>query len=192
MVREAVGQHALGYRARPLEQDVARLIDAIGGEADPAQRDECVPAPVCEPGVAGDNRLSRSALHQIGVSSAVKRGVELSATLCLGLANLLKQGQGIPGSGLTRAEDQCRFAVAKVPCEFTGRRQVFGAVEPAVTLDLVTKVPIPVWLMTVVAVGRRMNVGDPVVRPPDETTSCRFRFEAECAVLVMQGVVVAP
>ena len=39
-IRKAIGQHALGDRLRPLEEEAQPLVDAIGCETDSSQRDE--------------------------------------------------------------------------------------------------------------------------------------------------------
>ena len=70
LVREAVRQHALGDGPGPLQQDGARLVQPAGRETEAAQGDEGVPAPVAEPGIAGDDGLPFSTASQVGVRRA--------------------------------------------------------------------------------------------------------------------------
>ena len=71
LVGEAVGQHPLGDRPGPLEQDRPRFVEPAGREAEPAQRDERVAAPVGEPRIAGDDGLARAAPHDVRVGGAL-------------------------------------------------------------------------------------------------------------------------
>jgi hypothetical protein len=63
VVREAVGQHALGDCARPGQQDLRCLVIPLGRQAEPAQRNERVAPPIAEPRVACDDRLPRTSTH---------------------------------------------------------------------------------------------------------------------------------
>ena len=57
VVREPVGQHAVGHRAGPFEEDGACVVQAPRREAQAAKGDERVPPPIGEPGVPGDDGL---------------------------------------------------------------------------------------------------------------------------------------
>jgi hypothetical protein len=71
-IRETIRQHPLRDRSRPFDQDVARVVVAVTGEADAAQRDERVATPVGEPRIAGDDRLAAAAPHDVGVGGAME------------------------------------------------------------------------------------------------------------------------
>src|SRR5947207_12049231 len=67
---KAIRQHALGNNARPGEQNIARVFQMAGRDAEAANRNKRVPAPLAEPGIAGDERLSLAALDKIFVAGA--------------------------------------------------------------------------------------------------------------------------
>src|SRR6266536_1490993 len=63
-IGEAIRQHALGNNARPGDQNIARVFQMSGRDAEAANRDKRVATPIAEPGVAGDKGLSLAALDE--------------------------------------------------------------------------------------------------------------------------------
>ena len=59
--------------AGPGEQNLAGVVESIGRQAQAAQGDEGVAAPIGEPGIAGDDGLARAAADQVGIGGAVQR-----------------------------------------------------------------------------------------------------------------------
>ena len=58
------------------DQNVARLLETAGRDAEAAQRDECVAAPIAEPRITGDDRFAFAALDEVGVGGAFERRLE--------------------------------------------------------------------------------------------------------------------
>src|SRR5213075_1526610 len=74
-IGEAIRQHALGNNTGPGEQNIARVFQVAGRNAETANRDKRVTAPIAEPGVAGDKGLSLPRLTRYA-SAARSRGLE--------------------------------------------------------------------------------------------------------------------
>src|SRR6059058_3874052 len=81
-IGEAIRQHALGNNARPSEQNIARVFQMSGRDAEAANRNKRVAAPIAEPGVAGDEGLSLAALDEICVGGAFERTGETFRRAC--------------------------------------------------------------------------------------------------------------
>src|SRR5262249_12918044 len=91
-VRKAVGQHTFGHRGGPLEQDLARITQSAGCQAQPADGDERVAPPIREPRVARNDGLTAAALNQISIRRTVKPGREKGSPFQFGLAIQVETG----------------------------------------------------------------------------------------------------
>src|SRR5438093_13223212 len=60
-IGEAIRQHALGNNTGPGEQNIACIFQMAGRDAEAANRDKRVAAPIAEPWVTGDEGLSLAA-----------------------------------------------------------------------------------------------------------------------------------
>src|SRR5205823_8500412 len=69
-IGKAIRQHALRNSARPGEQNIARVFQMSGRDAEAANGDKRVAAPIAEPGVAGDEGFAFAALDEICVRRA--------------------------------------------------------------------------------------------------------------------------
>ena len=183
-IGKAVGQHPFGHRARPLEQNAAGVVQPAGGEAEPAQRDERVAAPVAEPRIASDHGEPIASLHEIGVGRAPEQIGERRAPATLGVRELETQvawrllAEDLALLGRVGGEDQHRITPRQVPAEHTGRGEVLLAVEPAPALLLVEEAPVPVRGVHVLGVGQREHARHAVVRPPGDRGAQALRVEA--------------
>src|SRR5207247_2459727 len=70
LIGKAIRQHALRNNAGPLEQNIARIFEPAGGDAEAAKRNERVASPVAEPWIACDEGFSFAALDKICVTGA--------------------------------------------------------------------------------------------------------------------------
>ena len=152
------------------------FVDAVGGQANTAQCDERVAAPVGKPGIAGDDRLACAALDEIGISRAMQRRGKRRASFQLRRSNLRERGDGVSlcqsGSAPLREDQGCVTRV-EAEVEDARRRKVLDVVESAIALRLIAEVPVPVWLVVIFAVGRDVNGGNAVVGLPDQTARRR-------------------
>jgi hypothetical protein len=194
-VREAVRQHALRDAARPLEQDVARRLDAAGGEAEAPHRDEGVAPPVGEPGIAGEQRAAAVALHEVGVGGPFEGRREGGAALLLALAQPLRDPRRVAAlehaGALFRGQQPDGLALHEVELENAGRGEVLETVETALALLLVEEAPVPVGRVDVVRVRERDDGRHVRIGAPDLALAAALGLEAEGRVLVVEGVVVA-
>src|SRR5213083_1489229 len=87
-IGEAIRQHALGNNASPGEQNIARVFQVAGRDAKAANRDKRVAAPIAEPWIAGDERLSLAALYQVLIGGAFERTGEIFPASLLGRPDL--------------------------------------------------------------------------------------------------------
>jgi hypothetical protein len=196
-VGEAVGEHPLRHRARPLLQDAARRVHAAGGQAEAAESDEGVAAPIQEPGVAGHNRLPTAARHQVGIARAVETGRKRLPARTLGHADRLELrlrplNRRQRSAQALRGQDQDGFAPPEVPAEDTGRGQVLREIEPPGLLLRIEEVPVPVGLGRVGPVRQGQDPGQAGVGTPGHPALHRLRGKAELRVLVVEGVMVPP
>jgi hypothetical protein len=121
---EAIRQHAVGDQRGPRTQDVARDLAATACEAQAAQRDERVAAPITEPRIAGDDRSAEAALGDVRVRR----------TICLGHGRtprrfaLEQLGRWLGPRRGREAEPRGRHEVER---EHAGHREVLLVIEAA-------------------------------------------------------------
>ena len=114
-----------------------RVVESAGRQAQTAQRDERVAAPVGEPRVAGDDRPARAAAHEVRVGRALERGREgARGALRSAGADRLEGALRGPGAErgfvpLGRHEPDRRRRRRDRRSGSPGRRQILGEVEPA-------------------------------------------------------------
>ncbi len=196
-VGKAVRQHALRDHAAPLQENRSGDVDAPRRQAQPAQGDERVTAPVGEPGIAGDDRPTAAASHEVGVGGPGQRRREGGAPDALGLE---------PGRGRRRRrrrrqrrsprprEGASSHTASSPPSgegELARRPEVFAVVEAAVALRRVEELPVPIRAVRVDGVGARTDHGQVGVEVPADQGASHPRLALEHAILVVGGVVVA-
>src|SRR5436189_3774141 len=76
-IGEAIRQHALGKNARPGKQNISRVFQMAGRDAEAANRNKRVAAPIAEPWVTGNKGFSFAALDEIRISGTFERTGEI-------------------------------------------------------------------------------------------------------------------
>src|SRR5262249_30042449 len=121
VIREAIRQHPFGDGSGPFEEDRTGIVQPAGREAEPAECDELVPAPVAEPRVPGDDRLAGSAPDQVRIGRAVEARGEAPAATPLDGA----KGRDVLRRLVSlRGEYPDRLAACQVPAEHARRREI--------------------------------------------------------------------
>src|SRR5262249_26427298 len=140
-IRESVWQHAFRHRTSPLDQNVARLAQPPGGQAQAPYRNERVPAPVREPRVAGDDGAPLAALNDVRICRPIEWRRKRLTPTSLGRARVGRERQHIVRSLLLNGgagpqnPDRVITRSRERPTELTRRREIFGVVEAALPLS---------------------------------------------------------
>ena len=167
-VGEAVGQHALRDRARPLQEDGAGVVEPAGGETEAAERDEGVASPVGEPrdsrrrwcGPAPRRDEVGIARRARGASAEPPSARFVSASPPAPAPRPPQRASGSMGApARVGPEDQHRLPALEVEAEDAGRGQVLDVVEAARPLLLVEEAAVPVGIGRVGAVRDRGDRG---------------------------------
>ena len=87
-------------------------------------------------------------------------------------SNLRERGDGVSLCQRLSAEDQRGFTRVEAEVEVPGAARSSMSSSPRSRSPL-AEVPVPIWLVVILAVGRDMNGRNSVVRPPDETARRR-------------------
>ena len=183
----------------PREQDVPRLVEPSGRQAQPAQGDERVAAPVGEP---RDSRRRSSARRRAARGRRRRRGRARSPSDARAPALGRRAGpRAPPPRRPRRGRASCPAAAAsqtaspadEIEAERPGRREVLRAVEPARLLLGVEEVAVPLGPGVVGAVRAHDDRGHVGVRPEGEQASPARRSASnrKRRVLVVERVVVA-
>ncbi len=196
-IGEAVRQEAVLHDAGPREQDVARVLEAAAAQAEAAQRDERVAAPVAEPRVAGDDGAPFAARDEVRIGRALEPALEVPAAALLFGAQTSHQRvdrlvHPLAGLGTVGGDRPLRLAAREVEAEHRGRAEILHRVQPALFLPRVEEAAIPFGRRVDFAVlrredGRQVRVGLPTAERAEP-----LGVESERVVLAMQRVEVAP
>ena len=169
LIGEAVGEHAFGNGVRPRDENVAGLGQPAGGEAEAAEGDERVAAPIAEPRVAGDDGFPRIAADDIGVAGAqAGRGKGGAAGSFVGGEGVVDFCWGKRKAKAFGGEDQDGRTGTEV--EFVGNRARLGLPRNRVRERVPRRreeVAIPGWRVIIDAVAGGGDFGNAVVEMPD-------------------------
>ncbi len=196
-LHEPVRELALRHRPGPLHQDRPGIVPPAAGEAEAPKRDEGVPAPVCEPGIAGNHRHALAAADQVLVRRALQRPGEGGPPLLLGLGQTVDGGQGpaaadgLHAAGTVHRDQPDGVGFAHRPGEFAGGGEVFGVVEPAGPLLLQEEVPVPAGIGVERPVGQGMQRRQRAIGVPAQPLSAHFGGHPEVRILMVHRVGIA-
>ena len=136
---------------------MARRAEATSGEAEPAQRDERVAAPLAEPRVPGDDARPVPAIDQVGIRGSAESAAESGAARALPVAHprgedpdrastVRARRDGLAQGGIAPfdREGEQGLAAREIEAEHARGREVLAIVEPALAFAQVEKVAIPV------------------------------------------------
>jgi hypothetical protein len=169
-----------------------------GRQAETAQRDERVAAPVREPGIAGQDRPPGAASDEVVVPGSLEGPAKRRTASSLGALQVAPElgdrrwrlGLAFATVEVRRQEEHGRPGDEIEP-EDSRRREVLGEVEPAFPLLVVDEVAVPERLVLVLAVRIHRDAGHIRIGPERHAHAAALRVEAERTVLMMERVVVA-
>ena len=195
MVGEAVGQHAFRYDPGPLHKDVARILQAAGREAEPADGDEGVAPPVAEPRVTRDDGFAGAAPNEISIRRPLERrgkaaapvpfhgaGVEIT---CLDRLDMIEE---MP----FRRQHQDGGFMSEIELENPRRSAIFERVQTARLFFAVEEIAIPGRLLAIGAVAESDDPRKSIVGMPNAALAVVLGVETKGAVLMMGGMEIAP
>ena len=220
-IRKAVGQHAAIHAGGEGQQNASRGLGTSRGERQAWEGDHGVAPPIAEPRVAGDDgAFGASAhdelvgcLHQ-GLDEGVRGGAD---PLVRGGADpLVRAGrprpavegaEHLPPTGdfrrpqflgvagvarFGRRHDGCARIASQIETQYQRIEKVLPIVEPALLLDDVLEVPIPVARAVNLAAGmRETELGKTRIRRARDEAGCGLDRRVERAVLMRGAVIIA-